>query len=345
MEGLTEKQYEAIRIELSDCKNPLFFLHDDPDGLCSYLLLRRYKGDGKGILVKSTPRITEDYVRYIIEHQPDKLFIVDIAMVDQEFLDKVTIPVIWIDHHEPLKRSKVIYFNPREHEMENKVPASFLCYETVKQDLWIGAVGTIADWHLPKKMAAEFRKEYPLLLPEGIEKPEEALFSTEAGRLARILSFVLMGKTSDANKRVELLINVEDPYDILNKKTETGKKIFNAYEKINEAYQDLIEQAESAVNEATFVAFTYSSTLSITKDIANEMLFRHPRKIIIIGRKHNDEVKMSLRASIPISPALKKTFEKVSGFGGGHEHACGAVVKEKDYADFLSEFKKQLGIL
>ncbi len=342
MEGLTETQYARIREELDDCRSPLFFLHDDPDGLCSYLLLKRYKGEGKGVLVKSTPRITEDYLRYVVEHEPDKIFIVDIAMVDQEFLDKANVPVIWIDHHEPLKRSRVLYFNPREHEMENKVPASFLCYETVRQDLWIGAIGTIADWHLPKKMAMEFRKEYPEMLPIGVETPEEALFSTEAGRLARIFSFMLMGKTSEAGKRMEMLAKIEDPYDILKKKTDAGKKIFNAYEKVNETYQGLIEQAESRASEGKLIQFTYSSNLSITKDIANEMLFRHPKKIIIIGRKHNDEVKMSLRATIPILPALKKTFEKVAGFGGGHEHACGAVVKEKDYDDFISEFRKQL---
>ncbi len=344
MEGLTEKQYEKIRTELEECKSPLFFLHDDPDGLCSYLLLRRWKGEGNGVLVKSSPRITEDFIPKVVEHNPDKIFIVDIAMVDQEFLDKAKVPVIWIDHHEPLKRNKVMYFNPREHGMENKVPASFICYETVKQDLWIGAVGTIADWHLPKKMAAEFSGKYPDLLPKSIEKPQDALFTTKAGKLARIFSFILMGKTSDANKRVKLMEKIESPYEILNQETEAGRKIYKAYEKVNGTYQELMKNAEKSIGKDRMFAFSYSSGLSITKDIANEMLYKHPDKIIIIGREHGDEVKMSLRASTQILPALKKTFEKIAGFGGGHEHACGAVVKKKDYDDFIMELKKELKI-
>lgn len=344
MEGLTQKQYAKIREELENCKNPLFFLHDDPDGLCSYLLLRRYKGEGKGIMVKSTPRVTEDFMRYVTEHTPDKIFIVDIAMVDQEFIDRAKVPVVWIDHHEPLKRTNVSYFNPREHSMENKVPASFLCYETVKQDLWIGAIGTIADWHLPKEMAKEFSEKYNDLLPSPDLKPEQALFTTKAGKLARILSFVIMGKTSDANRRIELLIKMETPYEILNQETEAGKKIYKAFEKINVAYESLIKEADSSVKNEKLVVFTYASNLSITKDIANEMLFKHPEKIILIGREHGDEVKMSLRSSNPILPALKKTFEKVPGFGGGHEHACGAVVKKKDFEDFVAQFKKELKI-
>lgn len=348
MEGLTEKQYAKIKEELEDCKNPLFFLHDDPDGLCSFLLLRRYKGDGKGIMVKSTPRVTEEYLRYVNEHNPDKIFIVDIAMVDQEFIDKAKAPVIWIDHHEPLKRSNVLYFNPREHEMENKVPASFLCYETVKQDLWedlwIGAVGTIADWHLPKKMAKDFSEKYPDLLPKNIVKPQDALFTTKIGQLARIFSFILMGKISDANKRIELLTKVQSPYEILNQETEAAKKIYKAYEKVNKEYEKLIQEAEKNIPAGKILTFTYSSNLSITKDISNEMLYRHPDKIIVISREKDDEMKISLRASVQILPALKKTFEKVAGFGGGHEHACGAVVKKKDYDDFIMELKKELKI-
>ena len=47
--ALTEKQYEDIRRELDECKNPLFFFDDDDDGLTSFLILRRFLGRGRGV--------------------------------------------------------------------------------------------------------------------------------------------------------------------------------------------------------------------------------------------------------------------------------------------------------
>ena len=137
---------------------------------------------------------------------------------------------------------------------------------------------------------------------------------------------------------------IESPYEILNQETEAGKKIYKAYEKINIEYELLIAEADKSIYKEKLIAFTYSSHLSMTKDISNEMLFRHPDKVIIVGRENEDEVKMSLRSSTPILPALKKTFESVPGFGGGHEHACGAVVKKKDFADFIETFSRELGL-
>ena len=46
---LTNKQIEEIKEHLEKAQNPLFFYDNDADGLCSFLLLRRYLGRGKGV--------------------------------------------------------------------------------------------------------------------------------------------------------------------------------------------------------------------------------------------------------------------------------------------------------
>ena len=84
---LNQKQIKQIREELETCKRPLFFFHDDADGLCSFLLLYRFIKEGKGIIIKTTPRVDEKFLRKVEEYGPDKIFIVDIAIVDQYFLD------------------------------------------------------------------------------------------------------------------------------------------------------------------------------------------------------------------------------------------------------------------
>ena len=115
---LKEKHIKKLRKEL-ECTRPLYFFHDDPDGLCSFLLLYRHIKEGKGVIIKSSPRIDEKYLRKVEEYQPDKVFILDLAVVEQEFIDKVKVPIIWIDHHEPLERTKVKYFNPRVKNPKN----------------------------------------------------------------------------------------------------------------------------------------------------------------------------------------------------------------------------------
>ena len=91
---LTKKQINDIREELNSCKNPLFFFHDDPDGLCSFLLLYRFINEGKGVIVKAAPRLDDKFLRKVEEYAPDKIFVLDIAIVEQSFIDNAKVPVI-----------------------------------------------------------------------------------------------------------------------------------------------------------------------------------------------------------------------------------------------------------
>ena len=104
---LTDKQIKEIRDELRHCKKPIFFFHDDPDGLCSFLLFYRFLGEGKGVVIKTKPNIGEMFVRKVDEYGADKVFVLDIAMVEQGFIDRVRVPVIWVDHHGPYERERV----------------------------------------------------------------------------------------------------------------------------------------------------------------------------------------------------------------------------------------------
>src|SRR3989338_3752050 len=111
--GLTKKQYLHIKNELDSCQSPLYFFDDDPDGLSSFLLLYRYKREGHGIVVKTHPKLDSRSVSRLEEYKPDKVFILDIALLDQSFVDSCPVPIIWIDHHGPHEINGVMYFNPR----------------------------------------------------------------------------------------------------------------------------------------------------------------------------------------------------------------------------------------
>ena len=342
--GLTKKEIETIQHELETAKDPLYFFHDDPDGLCSFLLFYRRIKEGKGIVVKTRPNIDSKFIHKVQEYSPDKIFVLDIASMEQEFVDSVKRPIIWLDHHGTQQINGVKYFNPRKHDQENNVPVSSMCYDVVLQDLWIAMIGAVGDWTLPH-FTDQFRKEYPDLLPEGITRPEDALFASPLGTLVRIFSFILKGTTRDAMKYVKVLTRISDPHEILEKKSAQGNYIYKRYELINKPYQALLSDIKKDVGEEKIIIYTYpESKMSFTGDVTNELLYLYPDKIILVGRESSGQMKCSIRSpkNLPILSALQTTLLDFNGYGGGHENACGAVLEKEDFKAFLDQFKENL---
>ena len=62
--------------------------------------------------MKSDPKVDLKFLRKVQEYNPDKIFIVDVPLLEQEFVDEVKRPVIWIDHHPVLDIKGIKYYNP-----------------------------------------------------------------------------------------------------------------------------------------------------------------------------------------------------------------------------------------
>lgn len=341
--GLTEKEIRAIRDELDSCKRPLFFFDDDPDGLCSFVLLYRYKQEGKGIPVKTTPRITTKFLRKVEEYDPDKIFILDTANVDEEFVEAVKVPIIWIDHHGPADVHGVKYFNPLRNADEATCTTD-MCYRVVdnEDDIWIAGAGIVSDWQYTD-VVEKMSERYPELLDPSVNTPEKALFDSQIGKLARIFSFMLMGDTRKAMTCVKILTRIKDPYEILNRTTSKARYIMKRFDEVNKVYEELLSRALKTESDGLLLFEYENSKFSLTKDLSNEMLYRNPDKVVMISRRKDGEMKLSLRsARYDLPPILSKALMGVEGFGGGHEHACGACVKEADFPRFLEQIKEQL---
>lgn len=113
---LTKKQTKEIIVHLENSQNPLFFFDNDNDGLISFLLLRRFIGRGRGIVIKSYPELNFSYYKKVEEFNPDYIFILDKPCVSKDFLEAAkqnNIPIVWIDHHKTEKPDSWInYYNP-----------------------------------------------------------------------------------------------------------------------------------------------------------------------------------------------------------------------------------------
>ena len=347
--SLSKNQISQLRENLDNCKKPLFFFDDDQDGLCSFLLLYRYKKEGNGIIVKTAPKLGTFFLGKVNECNPDKIFVLDIADIEQDFLDEMKSPVIWVDHHGPFERAGVKYFNPRISNFEDNHPTSFMCYQIVKQGskasdaehrsyLWIAALGCIADWFIPD-FINDFEKEYPELIEKPYKNAGDIIFNTKLGHLIRIFSFVLKGRSNDVMKSIRVLTRIESPYEILNQETAQGKFIYKRYEMANKMYEPLLHDVLAALEKAEdkLVVFAYKDDkTSFTSDLSNEAIYNYPGKIILIAREKNDEMKCSLRsAKIILPPLIDKALAGLEGYGGGHELACGLNIKTKDFEEFV----------
>jgi len=344
---LTDTEIKKILDQLDNCKRPLYLFDDDPDGLCSFLLLYRYVKEGKGIVVKTAHNIGRNFINKVVNYEPDKIFILDIAQIEQSFVDEVkrktNSPIIIIDHHSPINIKDVEYYNPQKHDPNAKNPVSLLCYKIVKTDMWISVVGTVSDWIIHPDID-EFRLKYPNILPENIKTPEEALFNSRLGELIKFYFFILKGDNREVLKCIKILTRIESPYEILDQTTPRGKYIYKRAMVNNRQYEKIKKKAiESVDKEDSILLFRYDeSDTSFSAYLSNELVYRYPDKMIIVARHSDDEFKCSLRGNHNIPEILKKSLLDVEGYGGGHLHACGCCVKVRDFDRFLDNMRTEL---
>ena len=339
--AIKQQDIEYIREQLSKSVRPLFFFDDDADGLCSFLLLYRYVKEGHGVFIKTSPELSEIYLEKVKEHSPDLIIILDKPQVSQTFLDKIKVPVIWIDHHEPVKRHNVKYFNPRLDDDADNRPTTYWCYKIVQQDLWIACVGCVADWHIPDFMKG-FIQENPDLISKEYEDPAKVLFETRFGQLCHLFNFILKGKTSEVKAAVKILTRIDNPYEIMDQTSAQGKYLYKKYTKSKKEYQQLLSEVRTTKDKVLVYIYSADRT-SYTAELSNELLYKYPDKMLIICREKSGEMRCSLRSKYMDVPSkLKKSLVDVRGYGGGHLHACGACIKSPDFEKFVENMKEHV---
>ena len=266
---LSTKQIEEIRGYLKKSENPLFFFDDDPDGLCSYLLLKKYIDKGKGVVLKTKPILEEGLYMKVREYNPDYIFILDIPIVEQEFIDKANVPIIWLDHHKPIDRKGVKYFNPRLNDDKNNKPTTYWAHKITEEKFpWLAAVGTISDWYYPS-FAKEFSKQNPKLLPTKIKTPDEAIFNSKLGDIITIFTMVLKNATSKVHRMANLLMKIEDPWELLENETSRSKFINREISKHMNEYEILFEKIDKLkpTKEKIFQVYSPPTKNSYTSKI------------------------------------------------------------------------------
>lgn len=343
---LSQKQLSEIREHLEKAQNPVFFFDNDQDGLCSFLLLQRAYGKGKGIPIRSFPSLDKEYYRRVIELNADYIFILDKPLVSKGFfeeVEKVNIPIVWIDHHEIETSTipeEVFYYNPLLAEKKSSEPVTYIAslIAKKKEDNWIALLGCISDKFLPE-FADEVIKEFPELFQDG-KTPFGIFYGSDFGKVARILGFGLKDRTSNVVNMLKFLMKVKGPYDIL----EESSKNRTMHERFNHVfakYQKFLSKAISLAEEhegKTFF-FQYGGDMSISSDLSNELSYRYPSKTIVVIYIAGIKANISVRGKKVKDKVLKAIRELDNATGGGHDDAVGATVRIEDLEKFRTKFE------
>lgn len=342
---LSETEIKTIRTHLERAQNPLFFFDNDADGLCAFLLLRRFIDRGKGIAIKSFPDLNASYARKIHELRPDYVFILDKPVVSEGFLQETRdmgLPVVWVDHHDvPFPNleqfPEVSYFNSMRSEKPSSEPVTYWCYKVSgnKEDMWLALAGCIGDGFLPE-FAEDAEKKYPELWRK-VSSAFEGLYSTDMGKITRILSFSLKDRTSSVVNMMKTMFKA-CPADVL----QDSKKNFmlERFLQINSKYEKLVEKAKLSAGRGKLVYFQYGGDLSISAEIANELSYLFLDRIIVVAYLSGTKANLSLRGK-NIKEITLKAIEGIEGArGGGHKDATGAQMNVEDLPRFKENVEK-----
>ncbi len=336
--ALNIDEIKKIRDELKSASRPLIFFDDDPDGLCSYLLARKYNPACIGIRAATGPVLSDKLSYKIEENQPDLILILDKPKVDESFLRGVRTKVIWIDHHDiqAINNNIIEYYNPKVHNKKDNRPVSYWMWRITKGPSWIGAAGSISDWN--KCMVKLIDKK----LLNNKNKIEDIIYKSPIGEIITKMNFLLKGTNKNIQKNISALTKITDPYDLINESTPRTRFLGNYVRKIRVDYDKQLSEALSTrVKKQVYIHVFSSPRLSFVKDLANEIMVKKKARIYIIARKESDKIKFSARSySLNLPKRIEKALKKVNGYGGGHRNACGGSIAADDWDDFIKVFTK-----
>lgn len=342
---LTKKQIGEVRNHLDKAQNPLFFFDNDSDGLCSFLLLQRYIGRGKGIPIRSFPDLNIDYARRVTELNADYVFILDKPVVSSEFLEavfKLNVPIVWLDHHAIDKSTVpnfVHYYNPIFNKPESNEPTTYLSYKITqkKEDVWIAVLGCIADGLVPE-FYSEFVESYPDLSIES-NNAFEIFYNSQIGKILRLFNFGLKDRVTNVIQMLKFLMKVKTPYEIL-EESKSNYSMHRRFKEIDRKYQKLIGDAGRLEDKGNLLFFSYGGDLSMSADLANGLSYKNPGKFVIVGYTSGPKVNISGRGK----NVRKFVLEAIEGLkdsrGGGHENAVGAQVRTEDFEKFKERMEE-----
>jgi single-stranded DNA-specific DHH superfamily exonuclease len=111
--------------------------------------------------------------------------------------------------------------------------------------------------------------------------------------------------------------------------------IFNRFKQINRKYSKLLEKDKQIGQEIKkrnkkVLFFQYAGQFSLSGELANEIYYNFPDKIVLVAYIKGTKVNCSIRGKIDVRSLVAKAMQRIEGTHGGHKNACGASLSVED---------------
>ncbi len=333
----------------------------DNDSICSaaiiYKLLKNMHGIESDLLVSDlNSEVTESVLVGIRRMKSKHVIIVDIGSVGVTILTELrkTAEILIIDHHMPKGYVKISYVNPRIHDKEAYIPATYLCYKLyenyldVKGILWIAGIGTLSDMGLKNcnDLFEAIKKGEKELIGDN-ENVDEKLFDNALlGKLAKIFD---SGRSVDgidgAVVALKALLKSGTYQDALSGKNAEAEKLLKFHIKSEKEFDRLVKDFEKRKKRVkNLVLYEVKSKLNMKSPLATFLSKLMKNEVLVIYQKSGKQIEVSFRRGLASKTDLAQlSARSVQGLpnsnGGGHIQAAGARFDRNYLSKFLRNLK------
>lgn len=334
-------------------KDNIALMHDtDADGITAAVIVAKSL-EKKGLKVKSfllqdhssNRSITNNFLENIKQKNITKLICVDIALEDFIDANKITIPVLVIDHHQSINHNTFANYSVYKPSMvqdelkDDEVCAANLAYKLfetivdVKDLDWIVSIGIIGDYTF--KQEKEFLK---VIFEKYNIKEEENIFDTRIGLAVQHITFANCMRNDKAiHKAVQAVINASNIEE-----TMTNLKDFEVVSKeINRAVDEFEEKKEILAKD--LLLYIYSSPYKINSPVSSIISTKYFNNTILTLQELEGVYKISARRqdkTVNMGTLLNQATEDLENAnGGGHIPAAGGQIQRNDLDTFINKVK------
>lgn len=207
-----------------------------------------------------------------------------------------------------------------------------------KKDIWLSMIGCVSDCYMPD-FYSEFEEDFPELAMKNAKTPFDLLYKSEIGKISRVLDFSLKDTTTNVVQMMKFMMKAKGPMDVLDEGL-GAKQMLLRFNEINSKYQELMVKAREGV-DGKLLYFQYGGTLSLSSNLANQLSYEFPDKIVVVAYLTSDIANLSLRWKGDVLGLTLKAIEGIDGAsGGGHKNATGAKVLISDLPKFKENVER-----
>ena len=130
------------------------------------------------------------------------------------------------------------------------------------------------------------------------------------------------------------------PDDVLEENKKNQSFHYN-YKLLNSKYQNLLKKSVSiGRSENKVLFFKYGGDFSMSSDLANELSYKFPDKIIVVVYDRGLKANVSMRGE-DVKDLLSKAIKDFENArGGGHKNAVGGQIQVKDIEKFREKLER-----